>query len=121
MESTQYKLTLSQLKASGVKLLKSILSGERPYNYNKLSWADFKNGSDCDKFKYKLNIHCILAEIFQGSGIVEDKEYDMGWENLTTEEETIYRNFAFIVLRLRSDIAQLDEEVRMLRERLDSV
>jgi hypothetical protein len=121
MESTEYKLTLSQLKVSGVKILKSILSGQKPYNYNKLSWSYFKNGSNYIKFKDKLNIHDILAEIFQGSAIVEDKEYDMGWENLTDKEKIIYKNFAYIILRLRTDIEQLDEEVSSLRERLDDI
>lgn len=121
MESTQYKLTLSQLKTSGVKLIKSLLSGPRPYAYNRLNWSDFKDLSNFSEFRFNLNIHDILAEIFLGSEITEDKEYDMGWENLTDKEKIIYKNFAYIILRLRTDIEQLDEEVRSLRKRLDDI
>ena len=116
-----YKLTLSQLKIPGVKILKSLVAGPKPYDYNKLTYCHFKNSDDYYEFKFNLNLHDILAEIFVGSEILEDEEYTMGWKGLTDKEKIIYGNFANIVFLLKRDIAGLQEEIYALTERLDNI
>lgn len=121
MNQTQYKLTLSQLKNPGVKLLKSLIAGPKPYDYSKLTYCHFKNTADYYSFRSSLLFHNTLAEIFLGSDIQEDEEYDMGWKCLTYREEIVYGNFANIILSLRQDITNLEEEVHNLSRRLDNI
>jgi len=121
MNQTQYKLTLSQLKDPGVKVLKSLIAGPKPYNYSKLTYNHFKNSADYYSFRSSLLFHNTLAEIFLGSDIQEDEEYDMGWKGLTHREKIIYSNFADIISLLRWNITNLEEEVHNLSRRLDNI
>jgi hypothetical protein len=115
------EINTALLSASGKKKVKKILSECGPPNYGSLGWSDFQNGEDYYKFLDKWNTHQVLREIFDGSGINEDDEYDSGFEGLSYNEEVIYTNIAKIIISLRSQIEDAAETARGVSRRLDEV
>jgi hypothetical protein len=107
------------LTATGKKKLKKILSEYGPPDYSGLAWSDFQKGEDYYKFLDEWNTHQVLREIFDGSGINEDDEYDSGFEGLSYNEEAIYTNIAKIIISLRNQIEDAAETARGVSRRLD--
>jgi hypothetical protein len=115
------EINLKVLTATGKKKLKKILSEYGPPNYGSLQWSDFQNGEDYYKFLDKWNTHQVLREIFDGSGINEDDEYDCAFEGLNYTEEIIYTNIAKIIISLRNQIEDAAETANEANRRLDRI
>ena len=110
------------LTASGKKKLKKILAEYGPPNYSSLGcWSDFQNSEDYYKFQSEWNTHQVLREIFDGSGIEENDEYEGGFRGLTYTEVGIYRNIANIIISLRNQIEDAADTAKGVSRRLDEI
>jgi hypothetical protein len=107
------------LTATGKKKLKKIISECGPLDYSGLAWSDFQNGEDYYKFRDKWNTHQVLREIFDGSGVEENEDYDCGFDNLSYNEVTIYTNIAKIIIGLRNQIEDAAQTAGRVSRRLD--
>lgn len=108
------------LTASGRKKLKKIESQPWSHDYESLRWDDFKAYSDFNKFRERWEIHKVLREIYEGSGVEENEDYDGGFD-ATPQESAIYGNIAKIIVGLRQEISQAQEEGAEANRRLDSL
>jgi hypothetical protein len=115
------KIDPKLLTATGKKKVKKILAEYGPPNYISLGLSDFQKGEDYYKFLNEWNTHQVLREIFDGSGIEENEEYDFGFENLSYSEEIIYTNIANIIISLRNQIEDAAETANGVSRRLDNV
>jgi hypothetical protein len=106
------------LTATGKKKLKKILSECGPPDYSGLAWSDFQKGEDYYKFRDKWNTHKVLREIFNGSGVEENDEYNCGFD-LSYNDGIIYTNIANIIISLRNQIEDAAETARGVSRRLD--
>lgn len=109
------------LTASGKKKLKEILAEYGLPNYGRLGYSDFKKAEDYNKFQSEWNTHQVLREIFDESGIEENDEYELGFENLSYNEGAIYTNIANIIINLRNQIQTIEEIADEATRRLDNI
>jgi len=115
------EINLKLLTSSGKKKVKKILAEYGPPNYDSLGWSDFQKGEDYYKFQSEWNTHKVLREIFDGSGIEENDEYESGFEDLSYNEGIIYTNIANIIISLRNQIQNTEETADEAIRRLNNI
>jgi hypothetical protein len=115
------KIDPKLLTASGKKRVKKILAEYGSPNYGSLGYIDFKKAEDYYKFRSEWNTHQVLREIFDGSGIEENGEYESGFEGLSYSGGAIYTNIANIIISLRNQIQTIEETANESTRRLDNI
>jgi hypothetical protein len=115
------KINPKLLTASGKKKLKEILAEYGLPNYGRLGYSDFKKEEDYYKFQSEWGTHQVLREIFDGSFVEENEEYDFGFGDLDYNEGAIYTNIANIIISLRNQIEDAAETANGVSRRLDRV
>jgi hypothetical protein len=106
------------LTATGKKKLKKILSECGPPDYSGLARSDFQKGEDYYKFLSEWHTHMVLREIFDGSGVEENEDYDCGFD-LSYNDGIIYTNIAKIIISLRNQIEDAAQTAERVSRRLD--
>ena len=115
------KINPKLLTASGKKKLKEILAEYGLPNYGRLGYSDFKKEEDYYKFQSEWGTHQVLREIFDGSFVEENEEYDFGFGDLDYNEGAIYTNIANIIISLRNQIQVIEETANESTRRLDNI